>query len=97
MFGFSVNWLFSLFYTVSSIVALVSLLLVVAFYVLAERKVLGSLQRRRGPAAVGFWGLGQPLVDGLKLALKEVITPSFSSTFVYFVAPLAILILAFTC
>lgn len=86
-----------MFYIVSVIVALVSLLLVVAFYVLAERKVLASLQRRRGPSAVGFWGLGQPLADGLKLALKEIITPGFSSVLLYFAAPLAILILAFSC
>lgn len=97
MFGFQTSWLFKLAYLVGSIVGLISLLMVVAFYVLAERKVLGSLQRRRGPHAVGFWGLAQPVMDGVKLALKEVITPGFSSVVVYFIAPLAILILAFTC
>ena len=70
---------------------------VVAFYVVAERKVLGSLQRRRGPAAVGFWGAAQPIADGLKLVFKEVITPGFTSLVLYFVSPLILLILAFTC
>lgn len=41
-------------YLLGSVVGLVAILMVVAFYVLAERKVLGSLQRRRGPVAVGF-------------------------------------------
>lgn len=95
--GFSTAWVFQVCYTFSAIAALVSLLFVVAFYVLAERKILGSLQRRRGPAAVGFWGLAQPIADGVKLALKEVITPGFSSMVVYFVSPLLVLILAFTC
>lgn len=54
MFGFQTSWLFKVSYTLGSVIGLVSLLMVVAFYVLAERKVLGSLQRRRGPHAVGF-------------------------------------------
>lgn len=95
--SFYSNGVFSLFLLASSIIFLVTLLFSVAFYVLAERKILGSLQRRRGPSAVGFWGLAQPVADGVKLILKELIVPGFSSIAVYFLAPLVLLVLAFTC
>jgi len=51
------------------------LLILIAFYTLAERKVMASIQRRQGPHVVGFWGLLQPIADGVKLILKEFITP----------------------
>lgn len=54
--GFFVDWSLTgvCFVVISTIIFLVTLLFSVAFYVLAERKILGSLQRRRGPTAVGF-------------------------------------------
>jgi NADH-ubiquinone oxidoreductase chain 1 len=48
----------------------VPLLLGVAYLTLAERKVMASIQRRKGPNVVGLLGLFQPLADGLKLLLK---------------------------
>ena len=51
----------------------VPLLLAVAFFTVAERKIMGAIQRRRGPNVVGFVGLLQAIADGLKLLVKETI------------------------
>jgi len=56
---------------------------------------MGSVQRRQGPVVVGFFGLGQPIADGLKLILKEVILPSKSNFFLFILAPSIILVLSF--
>ena len=62
----------------------VPLLISVAYFTIAERKFMGSIQRRRGPNVIGFLGLLQPLADGLKLFVKETIIPSNSNVFVFF-------------
>ena len=49
----------------------VPLLVAVAYLTLAERKVMGSMQRRKGPNVVGFFGILQPLADGLKLLVDR--------------------------
>ncbi len=66
---------------------------IVAYTVLAERKVLGWIQGRIGPNRVGPWGMMQPFADLLKFILKEDIVPDKSTKFVYFLAP----IVAVTC
>jgi len=60
----------------------------VAYLTLAERKVIGFMQIRIGPNRVGPYGLLQPLADGVKLLLKEIIIPSGSSKFLFVVAPI---------
>lgn len=67
---------------------IVPILLAVAFLTLLERKLLASVQLRRGPAVVGLFGLLQPMADGLKLFVKEVIIPSQASQLVFILAPL---------
>jgi len=57
---------------------IVPLLLSVAYFTIAERKIMGIIQRRKGPNVIGFLGLLQPLADGLKLFAKETILPSNS-------------------
>lgn len=50
----------------------VPLLISVAYFTIAERKIMGSIHRRRGPNVIGFLGLLQPLADGLKLFAKKL-------------------------
>lgn len=54
---------------------MVCMLLGVAYVTLAERKVMGAIQRRRGPNAVGRYGRLTPIADGRKLLLKETVVP----------------------
>jgi NADH-quinone oxidoreductase subunit H len=72
----------------------VPLLIAVAYFTLAERKVIASMQRRRGPNVVGMWGLLQPLADGLKLLIKESIFPSNSNTIIFVLAPILTFLLS---
>jgi NADH-quinone oxidoreductase subunit H len=66
----------------------VFLLLGIALATLLDRKVMGSIQRRRGPNVVGLLGFLQPIADGLKLFLKELVFPSQSNILVFFLAPI---------
>ena len=59
----------------------------VAYYTLAERKVLGFMQVLPGPNRVGYWGLLQPIADGIKLLLKEFIIPSGANKILFLAAP----------
>jgi NADH-quinone oxidoreductase subunit H len=64
------------------------LLISIAYLTLLERKVMASIQRRRGPNVVGIFGLLQPLADGVKLLLKETIIPSNSNVVLFLCSPL---------
>jgi len=72
----------------------VPLLISVAYFTIAERKLMGSIQRRRGPNVIGFIGLLQPLADGLKLFVKETILPSNSNIYVFLLAPILTFVLS---
>jgi len=65
----------------------VPLLVSVAYFTIAERKIMGAIQRRRGPNYIGYIGLLQPLADGLKLFTKETTLPTTANTFIFLLSP----------
>ena len=84
---FGTSW--PLVWSLVKIVAIVGpLMLGVAYLTLAERKVIGYMQVRIGPNRVGPKGLLQPIADGLKLMLKEIIVPSGANKFLFVLAPI---------
>ena len=80
--------LWPLVWTLLKILAIVVPMMgAVAYLTLAERKVIGYMQIRIGPNRVGPLGLLQPIADGIKLLMKEIIIPSGSSKFLFVLAP----------
>lgn len=65
----------------------VPLLISVAYFTIAERKIMGAIQRRRGPNIIGYIGLLQPLADGLKLFAKETTLPGSANLGIFLLAP----------
>jgi NADH-quinone oxidoreductase subunit H len=77
-----------------SIGIIIPLLVSVAYLTLLERKVMASMQQRRGPNIVGFFGLLQPFADGLKLLIKETILPSSANIGIFVLAPILTFLLS---
>ena len=76
-------------YTLLKIICLIlPLFISIAYFTLIERKLLASIQRRKGPNVVGIFGLLQPLADGLKLFTKETILPSNADIILFIFAPI---------
>ncbi|TMH60595.1 MAG: NADH-quinone oxidoreductase subunit NuoH [Betaproteobacteria bacterium] len=67
---------------------LVPLMLAVAYLTLWERKLIGWIQIRIGPNRVGPYGLLQPIADGVKLLMKEIILPTNANKALYILAPI---------
>jgi len=83
-FGFA--W--PLVYSMAKIVAIVApLMLGLAYLTYAERKIIGYMQVRIGPNRVGPKGWLQPIADGLKLLMKEIIIPSGANKGIFLLAP----------
>ena len=80
--------------SVKIVLALVGILLSVAYLTLFERKVIAAMQLRKGPNVMGPFGLFQPLADGLKLMHKETILPFMSRKGMFLLAPLITFVLS---
>jgi len=79
---------------ISYLIVIIPILLSVAIFTLFERKIIGYIQRRKGPNLVGFIGILQPLADGLKLMIKEPVIPLNSNKLMYISAPIITLLLS---
>ena len=102
LFGFPISFdieilgsiVFILICVVKFLAIAVPLLVAVAYLTLLERKVMASMQRRKGPNVVGAYGLLQPLADGLKLFLKESIVPASAHKGIFILSPILTFLLA---
>ncbi len=89
------EWYLELGWVVLQILAVtVPLLIGVAYLTLAERRVIGFMQLRKGPNVVGPFGLFQPFADALKLIAKETILPAGADKVVFLIAPMLTFVLA---
>src|SRR5215475_79386 len=70
-----------------SLAILVTLLIIVAFLLYADRKVWAAVQLRRGPNVVGPWGLWQSFADLLKFVFKEPVIPAGANKGIFLLAP----------
>jgi NADH-quinone oxidoreductase subunit H len=89
------HWLIDLAWMIATILAVVvPLLIAVAYLTLAERRVIGFMQLRKGPNVVGPFGMLQPFADALKLMAKETILPAGADKVVFIIAPMLTFVLA---
>ena len=73
------------------------ILLAVAFFTVLERKVLASMQRRRGPNVVGIYGLLQAIADAVKLLSKETLIPGASNLYIFIFSPIFTFLISMLC
>ena len=85
--------IFILYELIKFLIIAIPVLISVAYLTLAERKIIGYSQTRKGPNIVGLYGLLQPLADGVKLFSKEMVIPNHVSIFLYFFSPILALTL----
>lgn len=81
---------------IKSVIILFILLTGFAYATLLERKLVAGMQVRLGPNRVGPWGMLQPLADGIKLAFKEDAAPRGADRFVFTIAPVISVVMAFS-
>lgn len=94
-YGLPYGWAWFLSQTVFILIICLMLMLAVAAFILADRKIWAAVQMRRGPNVVGPFGLLQTIADAIKFLLKEVIVPAGANKVLFFIAPLISVTLAF--
>ena len=93
--GFNFFLVFQIEILLVVLLKIICILIAVAYFTIAERKVMASIQRRLGPNVEGGpFGILQPLADGLKLFLKELIIPGHANIFIFLFAPILIFMLS---
>eukprot|EP00003_Mantamonas_plastica_P004448 TRINITY_DN1352_c0_g1_i1.p2 TRINITY_DN1352_c0_g1~~TRINITY_DN1352_c0_g1_i1.p2 ORF type:complete len:335 (+),score=-187.12 TRINITY_DN1352_c0_g1_i1:2519-3523(+) len=80
--------IFTINILIKFLLIIVPVLVSVGWFTLFERKIIGAIQRRKGPNVVGVYGMFQPLADGLKLLLKETILPTNANLMIFILAPI---------
>ena len=93
--GLPYGWAWTLSQIVLIGVFEVVLLVSIAFFLLADRKIWAAVQMRRGPNVVGPFGLLQTIADALKFFFKEVIIPAGANKVLFLMAPIVSVVLAF--
>jgi NADH-quinone oxidoreductase subunit H len=93
--GLSYPWAWTISQVVLIGVFEVVLLVSIAFWILADRKIWAAVQMRRGPNVVGAFGLLQTFADAMKFMFKEPIIPAAANKFIFILAPLVTATLAF--
>ena len=86
------TWLDLLSLVINMIAVLMFAPLLMMYLTWLERKLIARLQDRWGPNRVGPWGLLQPIADGIKMILKEDITPNSADRVLHVIAPVLIVI-----
>src|SRR5579871_6687753 len=93
--GMPYGWAWTVSQLLTILIFAVSLLLMLAYILLADRKIWAAVQMRRGPNVVGAFGLLQSFADFFKFAFKEVVIPDGANKGVFLLAPLLSFVLAF--
>jgi NADH-quinone oxidoreductase subunit H len=94
--GLPYGWAWTLSYGIITVLMQIVLMLSVAFFILADRKIWAAVHMRRGPNVVGPFGLFQTLADAFKFLFKEVIIPAGANKVLFLLAPLITATLAFS-
>ncbi|HEY0300588.1 MAG TPA: NADH-quinone oxidoreductase subunit NuoH [Rhizomicrobium sp.] len=93
--GLPYGWAWALSQLIAVLLIEVPLLISVALFILADRKIWAAVQLRRGPNVVGPFGVLQTFADAFKFMLKEVIIPAGANKVIFILAPLVTATLAF--
>ena len=81
-------------YIILTLITIVPVILAVAFYTVAERRIMARMQKRQGPNVVGIQGILQPFADALKLIIKESAIPQKAHSSLFILAPCLTLFLS---